>query len=75
MIHATKALCFMVLDKMIFPVFAYVKHVSPGRGTVWPQCHNEMLLGDATYINIKAPSKPFGSRNEHFKRFNSKNLC
>ena len=39
---------------MFFPIYAYLKHVTPGQGHILPQGHNLIklgrgLLGDATY--------------------------
>ena len=47
----------MVSDKKIFcvfPILAYVEHVTPGAGHFWSQGynlnrHSRGLLGDATY--------------------------
>ena len=38
----------------VFPIYAFVKHVTPGRAHFWPQGYNlnqrgRSLLGDATY--------------------------
>ena len=39
---------------MFFPILVYVKHVTPGRGHLWPQGHNLNKFvrgpqGDATH--------------------------
>ena len=47
----------MIADKIIylcFPIYAFVKHVNPGRGDYWPKEYNlnklgRGLLDDASY--------------------------
>ena len=58
----------------VFPIYAYVKHVTPRAGPFWPQGHNLNklsigLLDEATYQNIKAFNRPFGFRQEVFFKF------
>ena len=51
----------------VFPIKAYVKHVTPGQAHFWPKRHNlnklgRGLLGDATYQILRLYSLWFQTR-------------